>query len=156
MIEYDAQARVGIASEDYSWIITLPIEALVPFSNPKLNHTYTTQHMPLPTTIVAGPASCTRAKIAASLPPAFFTHSCQAISMVTYKKALAAMFQGTKVKTYASLQYKYPFQMLCQMANAVLDGEPGEIMEHRHLLNSQKYHKVWIFSTANKYGWLAQ
>jgi hypothetical protein len=51
---------------------------------------------------------------------------------------------------------KLPLQMLCDMANAVLDKETGEMLEYRQLLRSPKYNAPWSLSAANEFGRLAQ
>ena len=46
--------------------------------------------------------------------------------------------------------------MLCNMANAVLDKETGDMLEYRQLLRSPKYNAPWSISAANEFGGLAQ
>jgi hypothetical protein len=48
----------------------------------------------------------------------------------------------------AAASRKFPMQFLCDCANAVIDGETGEIMEYRHLLKNLKHRKRWqkVFS----------
>ena len=50
----------------------------------------------------------------------------------------------------------YPLQFLCDYANAVLDGETGELLEYRHLIQCPKYKDAWNTSFRNKIGRLAQ
>ena len=50
----------------------------------------------------------------------------------------------------------YPLQFLCDFANAVLDGETGELLEYRHLIQCPKYREAWSTSFGNEIGWLAQ
>ena len=38
---------------------------------------------------------------------------------------------------------KFPMQMLCEIAGAVLDAKTGELMEYRHLLKNPEYCDVW-------------
>ena len=47
-------------------------------------------------------------------------------------------------------------QFLCDYANAVLDGETGELLEYRHLIQGLKYREAWTISFGNKIGRLAQ
>jgi hypothetical protein len=44
---------------------------------------------------------------------------------------------------------KYPLQLLCDMAYAILDDETGDLLEYRHLIKHPKYKDVWSnsFST---------
>lgn len=51
---------------------------------------------------------------------------------------------------------KYPLQLLCDIAGAVMDAETGEMMEYRHLIRKDKYKKVWGHSFGNEIGRLAQ
>ena len=50
----------------------------------------------------------------------------------------------------------YPLRFLCAYANAVLDGETGELLEYRHLIQCPKYREAWSISFGNKIGRLAQ
>ena len=43
----------------------------------------------------------------------------------------------------AAASRKFPMQFLCDYANAVIDGETGEIMEYRHLLKNPKHRERW-------------
>ena len=43
----------------------------------------------------------------------------------------------------AAASRKFPMQFLCDYANAVIDGETGEIMEYRHLLKNPKHCERW-------------
>lgn len=47
-------------------------------------------------------------------------------------------------------------QLLCEMANAVLDSETGELMEYRHLMKKPKYKDIWGKAFGNEVGRLAQ
>ena len=38
---------------------------------------------------------------------------------------------------------KFPMQFLCDFANAVIDGDTGEIMEYRHLVKNPKHRERW-------------
>ena len=51
---------------------------------------------------------------------------------------------------------KYPLQLLCEMANAVLDTDTGELMEYRHLMKKPKYKTTWGNAFGNEVGRLAQ
>ena len=51
---------------------------------------------------------------------------------------------------------KYPMQFLCNLANAVLDGDTGEILEYRHFITRPKYKEVWDESYEKEVGRLAQ
>ena len=47
-------------------------------------------------------------------------------------------------------------QFLVEYMNAVLDGETGELLEYRQLIQRPKYKDVWSKSFANEIGRLAQ
>eukprot|EP00956_Cyclotella_meneghiniana_P043249 scaffold260206_cov139-Cyclotella_meneghiniana.AAC.1 len=51
---------------------------------------------------------------------------------------------------------KFPMQMLCEIAGAVLDAKTGELMEYRHLLKNPEYCDVWSKAGAKEIGRLAQ
>ena len=51
---------------------------------------------------------------------------------------------------------KYPLAFLCELANAVLDGETGELLEYRHLIKKPELQQIWSKSYANEIGRLAQ
>ena len=51
---------------------------------------------------------------------------------------------------------KYPLQVLCEIAGAVLDEETGDLLEYRQLLKHPKYRKQWSRSFGNEIGRLAQ
>ena len=50
----------------------------------------------------------------------------------------------------------YPLQFLCDLANAVLDGDTGEMLEYRHLITRPKYKEVWGDAYGKEVGRLAQ
>ena len=60
----------------------------------------------------------------------------------------------TTIKQVAA--WRYPLQFLCNYANAVLDGETGELLEYRHLIQCPKYKDAWSISFGNEIGRLAQ
>jgi hypothetical protein len=71
--------------------------------------------------------------------------------------AAAAMANGASaLSPQQAAARKLPLQMLCDMANAVLDKETGEMLEYRQLLRSPKYNAPWSLSAANEFGRLAQ
>ena len=47
-------------------------------------------------------------------------------------------------------------QFLCDLANAVLDGDTGEMLEYRHLITRPKYKEVWGDAYGKEVGRLAQ
>ena len=51
---------------------------------------------------------------------------------------------------------RYPLQFLCDLANTVLDGDTGEMMEYRHLIARPKYKEVWGDAFGKEVGRLAQ
>ena len=51
---------------------------------------------------------------------------------------------------------KYPLQLLCEMAGAVLDATTGELLEYRHLIRRPQYQRVWGGAFGKEIGRLAQ
>jgi hypothetical protein len=49
----------------------------------------------------------------------------------------------TKISPRSTAARKFPLQFLCDFANAVIDGETGEIMEYRHLMKNPKHRERW-------------
>lgn len=45
---------------------------------------------------------------------------------------------------------------MCQMANAILDNETGELLKYRHLVQRENYRDTWHTSFANEIGRLVQ
>ena len=43
----------------------------------------------------------------------------------------------------AAASRKYPIQMLCDLAGAVLDEDTGDLLEYRHLVKHPKYREDW-------------
>ena len=50
---------------------------------------------------------------------------------------------------------KYPLQFMCEYANAVLDGDTGELLEYRHLIKRPKYREIWGNAYTKEVGRLA-
>ena len=50
---------------------------------------------------------------------------------------------------------KFPMQMLCEIAGAVMDAN-GELLQYRHLIKRKEYREVWSRSYGNELGRLAQ
>ena len=51
---------------------------------------------------------------------------------------------------------KYPLQLLCELAGAVLDAETGDLLEYRHLIQHPNYKEVWGKAFGKEIGRLAQ
>ena len=51
---------------------------------------------------------------------------------------------------------RFPLQVLCEIAGAVLDSKTGELMEYRHLLKKPDYVDVWSKAGGKEIGRLAQ
>jgi len=68
----------------------------------------------------------------------------------------AIEISNTQPTTTQSAQRKFPLQLLCEMANAVLDAETGELMEYRHLMKKPQYKQIWGHAYGNEVGRLAQ
>ena len=60
----------------------------------------------------------------------------------------------TSAKRLASR--RFPLQLLCEMAGAVLDKETGELLEYRHLIRRPEYSATWTKAGAKEIGQLAQ
>ena len=63
---------------------------------------------------------------------------------------------STKLTASNTSSRKFPMQFLVEYMNAVLDGETGELLEYRQLIQRPKYKDVWSKSFANEIGRLAQ
>jgi hypothetical protein len=50
---------------------------------------------------------------------------------------------------------KFPMQLLCNMANAIIDTN-GELLQYQHLMARLEYKEIWGHSYGNKIGRLAQ
>ena len=53
-------------------------------------------------------------------------------------------------------QWKFPLQVLCEIAGAVMDDETGELMEYKQLMKHVKYRQTWGRAFGNEIGRLAQ
>ena len=51
---------------------------------------------------------------------------------------------------------KFPLQVLWNMANLVLNGDTGDLLENRHLIRQTNFREAWGMSYENKLGWLTQ
>ena len=51
---------------------------------------------------------------------------------------------------------KFPLELLCEMANAIMDGDTGELLEYQQLMQRPKYQQIWGKSFGNEIGRLAQ
>jgi hypothetical protein len=51
---------------------------------------------------------------------------------------------------------KYPLEMLCEFANAVMDDETGDKLEYRQLIKQPKYRDTWSKAFGKEIGRLAQ
>mgnify|MGYP007089473653 CR=1 FL=1 len=91
--------------------------------------------------------------------PAFNTRSKTRARSLTQEVALQAIEisgRGAKLTARSTAARKYPLEFLCEYANAVLDGETGELLQYRHLIKSPKYRNDWFISAGNEVGRLAQ
>ena len=91
--------------------------------------------------------------------PDFNTRSKTRVRSLTQEVALQAIEisgRGAKLTARSTAARKYPLEFLCEYANAVLDGETGELLQYRHLIKSPKYKKDWFISAGNEVGRLAQ
>ena len=51
---------------------------------------------------------------------------------------------------------RFPLQLMCELAGAVLDPKTGELMEYRHLIKKPEYVETWTNANAKEIGRLAQ
>jgi hypothetical protein len=51
---------------------------------------------------------------------------------------------------------KYPLEMLCEFANAVMDDETGDMLEYRQLIKRPKFRDTWSKAFGKEIGRLAQ
>ena len=57
---------------------------------------------------------------------------------------------GGAITAKSAASRKFPMQFLCDYANAVLDGETGELLEYRHLISRPKYKQAWGLSLGTR------
>jgi hypothetical protein len=60
------------------------------------------------------------------------------------------------VNPQKAAQRKYPLELLCEMAGAVLDEETGNLLEYRHLMRHSRHKEVWGPAFGKEIGRLAQ
>ena len=79
-------------------------------------------------------------------------------SMTSMAKAFctAAAIANCCISPQKAAARQFPLQTFCAMANAVLDGDTGEMLEYRQLLRHPKLGPAWNTSGANEIGRLAQ
>ena len=63
---------------------------------------------------------------------------------------------SVKISPRAAAGRKYPVQLLCELAGAIVDGSTGELLEYRHLMQREEHKEVWGNSFGNEIGRLAQ
>ena len=51
---------------------------------------------------------------------------------------------------------KYPLQLFCELAGAVLDEETGDLLEYRHIVKHPNHKKLWGGEFVKEVGCLAQ
>ena len=61
-----------------------------------------------------------------------------------------------EVSTSKAATRRSPLQFLCDLTNAVLDGDAGEMLKYRHLITRPKYKVVWGDAYGKEIGRLAQ
>ena len=62
----------------------------------------------------------------------------------------------TNISASAAVSRKYSLKFMCEYANAILDGETGELLYYRHLIKRPKYKQIWGALFRNDIGRLAQ
>lgn len=78
-------------------------------------------------------------------------------SNVTRDAILSALEMSFETLCPAQLaSRRFPLQVLCDIAGAVMDDETGEMLEYRHLLKRPKYKDTWSKAFGNEIGRLAQ
>ena len=63
---------------------------------------------------------------------------------------------GAMLTPKSTASRNFPAKFFTEMANAVLDGDSGELLEYRHLMKHAKYKAIWGNSFGNEVGRLAQ
>ena len=63
---------------------------------------------------------------------------------------------GEKFSPRSIVSRKFPAKFCTEMANAVLDGDSGKLLEYRPLMKYPKYKEVWGTSFGNEVGRFAQ
>ena len=66
------------------------------------------------------------------------------------------MTKQVTINPKAAASRKYPSQLLCELAGAVLDQDTGDLLEYRHLLKHPKPKETWGRGHAKEVGRLAQ
>jgi ribosomal protein S10 len=61
-----------------------------------------------------------------------------------------------KLKAQKLASRKYPLELLCEFANAVMDDETGDMLEYRQLIKRPKYRDTWSKAFGKEIGRLAQ
>ena len=132
-----------------------PAEKIVAWPRPAIVASVDTKSTPFPLqnmpnyiTQDESPADNTRAR----------TRKRETIMRVSDEVMLSCiqMSQDVKVNPRSAASKKYPIQLLCDLAGAVLDQDTGDLLEYRHLLNSPKYREIWGRGHAKEVGRLAQ
>eukprot|EP00956_Cyclotella_meneghiniana_P038365 scaffold152976_cov64-Cyclotella_meneghiniana.AAC.2 len=78
-------------------------------------------------------------------------------SNVTREAILSAVEMSFERLSPAKLaQRRFPLQIFCEIAGAVMDDETGELLEYRQLMKNHKYKRTWGTAFGNEIGQLAQ
>ena len=88
-----------------------------------------------------GPATRTRARA-----------STRTITQEVLLQMADVASSSSAITAKSAASRKFPMQFLCDYANAVLDGETGELLEYRHLIARPKYKQAWGASFGNEIG----
>jgi len=60
------------------------------------------------------------------------------------------------IKPHQAAQHKYPLELLCEMAGAVLDKDTTDLLEYRHIIKHPEHKLVWGSAFGKEIGHLAQ
>ena len=88
-------------------------------------------------------------------PPAYNTRGRRAAAArtLTQESILSAIdISSLQLNTAKLASRQFPRQVTCEMANAVVDAETGELMEYRHLMKNPKYREIWSKSYGDEIG----
>ena len=72
------------------------------------------------------------------------------------QECMWAAWENTVLQPRQLTNQKFPLQVLCEFAGAIIDCEIGQLLKYRHIVESLKYKQAWKPSFDNEIGRLAQ
>ena len=99
------------------------------------------------------------AEIATEIPPRYITRQQSKIINGNITKDVMLMVMEMNSWQPSAKQMstrKFPLQLLCEFANAIMDEETGDMLEYRHLVKIPKYQDILSKAFGKEIGQLAQ